>query len=137
RLAWAFSIVAILVLSLAGGILYHTLSLELRQRDDNEISLKLAEFSQQAHEYGASQAIVRNGDVFREALQAHPDIYFAIFDGHGGLLTDSEKQGRRLTSALRGDSAQWAPYTCDPSTIGPSRCVFADQKLPSGETVRI
>src|ERR1700740_2576770 len=60
RLTLAFTIVAILVLSLAGGLLYHSLSLQLRQRDDDEISVKLNEFLHQAHQFGAAQAVARN-----------------------------------------------------------------------------
>jgi two-component system, OmpR family, heavy metal sensor histidine kinase CusS len=137
RLTLAFTIVAILVLSLAGGLLYHSLSLQLRQRDDDEISVKLNEFLHQAHQFGAAQAVARNTGVFQEEILSHPAITFAILDGHGNVLSDSGRPGRYLTSAGPGNPAAWQPYSCSPQTVGPARCVFGDETLPSGETVRV
>ncbi|MFX1739315.1 heavy metal sensor histidine kinase [Paraburkholderia sp. A1RI_3L] len=137
RLSCMFSLVAILVLSLAGGLLYHSLSFELRRRDDAEIAVQLAQFTQRAQELGTPRAISQNGDLFREALVAHPLVFFAIFDAQGHTLTDSARSGRRITAAAQEGGEPWAPYTCNPATLGPSRCIFADQLLPSGEPVRV
>jgi two-component system, OmpR family, heavy metal sensor histidine kinase CusS len=137
RLTLAFTIVAILVLSLAGGLLYHSLSVPLRQRDDDEISVKLNEFVHQAHQFGTVQAVARNSDLFREEMLSHPAITFAILDGRGNVLADSGRPDRHFTSAGPGNPAARLPYSCSPPTVGPSRCVFGDETLPSGETIRV
>jgi two-component system, OmpR family, heavy metal sensor histidine kinase CusS len=137
RLTLAFTIVAILVLSLAGGLLYHSLSVQLRQRDDDEISVKLNEFLHQARQFGAVQAVARNTGVFQEEMLSHPAITFAVLDGRGNILSDSGRPGRHFTSAGPGTPAAWRPYSCSPPTVGPARCVFGDETLPSGETIRV
>ena len=85
RLTVAFTIVASVVLSLAGGLLYHSLSLQLRQRDDSEISVKLDEFLREARTFGSAQAVAGSGKLFQEELLTHPAITFAIVDARGNL----------------------------------------------------
>jgi len=137
RLSLAFTIVAILVLSMAGGLLYHSLSSQLMRRDDSEISVKLDEFLGAARNFGSVQAIRSNGGLFREELLTHPAISFAILDAQGKLLTDSGRGDRQLRSIGSGNPAQQQPYSCSPPSIGPSRCVFGDEKLRSGESIRV
>ncbi|MFL9921048.1 heavy metal sensor histidine kinase [Paraburkholderia fungorum] len=137
RLSFAFTIVAILVLSMAGGLLYHSLSSQLRQRDDSEISVKLDEFLSAARRYGSAEAIGSNSDVFREELLTHPAISFAILDGHARVLADSARRDQRLRSIGPDNPAEREPYSCSPPSVGPSRCIFGDTTLPSGESVRV
>jgi two-component system heavy metal sensor histidine kinase CusS len=137
RLSLAFTIVAILVLSMAGGLLYHSLSSQLMHRDDSEISVKLDEFLSTARRYGSAEAIGINSGLFREELLAHPAISFAILDGQGRVLADSDRRDQRLRSIGSGDPAQRQPYSCSPPSLGPSRCVFGDEKLRSGESIRV
>jgi two-component system heavy metal sensor histidine kinase CusS len=137
RLSFAFTIVAILVLSMAGGLLYHSLSSQLRQRDDSEISVKLDEFLSAARRYGSAEAIGSNSDVFREELLTHPAISFAILDGQGRVLADSARRDQRLRSIGPDNPAEREPYSCSPPSVGPSRCIFGDATLPSGESVRV
>ncbi len=63
RLTLAFTVVAILVLSLAGGLLYHSLSEQLRQRDDDEISVKLNEFGTRRANSVVAVAVTNNGQA--------------------------------------------------------------------------
>ena len=137
RLSLAFTIVAILVLSMAGGLLYHSLSSQLRQRDDGEISVKLDEFLAAARRYGSAEAIGSNSDLFREELLAHPAISFAILDGQGRVLADSGRRDQRLRSIGASNPAAQQPYSCSPPSIGPARCVFGDETLRSGESIRV
>jgi two-component system heavy metal sensor histidine kinase CusS len=137
RLSLAFTIVAIAVLSLAGGLLYHSLSSELRYRDDQEISVKLDQFLAAARRFGSVEAIGSNSDLFREELLTHPAISFAILDSQGRILADSGRRDRRLRSIGTGNPAEQQPYSCSPPSIGPSRCVFGDETLPSGESIRV
>lgn len=137
RLSLAFTVVAVLVLSMAGGLLYHSLSSQLMRRDDSEISVKLDEFLGAAHQFGSAQAIRSNGDLFREDLITHPAIWFVLLDAQGGVLADSDQRDHRLRSIGSGNPAQRQPYSCSPPSIGPSRCVFGDEKLPSGESIRV
>ncbi|WP_406868395.1 heavy metal sensor histidine kinase [Paraburkholderia fungorum] len=137
RLSLAFTIVAVLVLSLAGGLLYHSLSSQLRQRDDSEISVKLDEFLAAARRYGSAGAIGNNSDLFREELLAHPAISFAILDGQGRVLADSGRRDQRLRSIGSDNPAEQQPYSCSPPSIGPSRCIFGDETLRSGESIRV
>ncbi|CAD6557373.1 Sensor protein CzcS [Paraburkholderia kirstenboschensis] len=136
RLALAFSILAILVLSLAGGLLYHTLSLELRRRDDREIAGKLQEFMEQARTFGSAVSVAQNGAVFQEALLSHPAVSFAISGGRGELLVYTGGRGERLASGL-GKDAESGPFTCNPPVVGPARCVVGREKLLSGETIQV
>jgi two-component system, OmpR family, heavy metal sensor histidine kinase CusS len=137
RLTVAFTIVASVVLSLAGGLLYHSLSLQLRQRDDSEISVKLNEFLREARSFGSAQAVARNGTLFQEELLTHPAITFAILDARGNVLADSGRPHQHFTSVGSSDPAASQPYSCNPPTVGPSRCVFGDETLPSSETIRV
>jgi two-component system, OmpR family, heavy metal sensor histidine kinase CusS len=137
RLSLAFTIVAILVLSLAGGLLYHSLSRELRQRDDNEISVKLRDLLIEAREFGSAQSVARMSGLLREELVSHPAITFAIVDGHGNVLADSGRPSQRLTAPGPGARGEGVPYSCDPPSIGVSRCVYGDSTLPSGDTIRV
>lgn len=137
RLSFAFTIVAILVLSMAGGLLYHSLSSQLTHRDDSEISVKLDEFLAAARSFGSAQAIGNHSDLLREELVTHPAISFAILDGQGRVLADSGRQDQRLRSIGPGNPPQQQPYSCAPPSIGPSRCVFGDETLHSGESIRV
>jgi two-component system heavy metal sensor histidine kinase CusS len=137
RLIAAFTIVAVLTLSLAGALLYHSLANQLRQRDDHEISVKLDEFLMEARQFGSVQDVAREGDVFREQMLSHPAITFAILDGRGNALVKSDKPGQALTYIGPGKSAPRQPYSCAPPTIGSARCVFADESLPTGEVIRV
>jgi two-component system, OmpR family, heavy metal sensor histidine kinase CusS len=137
RLSFAFTLVAILVLSLAGGLLYHALSHELRQRDDDEISVKLGEFLEEARSLGSAQAVARMSHLFREQLIMHPAVTFSILDQNGAVLANSGRPHQRLTSVPPGNGTEREPYSCSPPTIGPARCVFGDEELPSGETIHV
>ncbi|MDI7065339.1 hypothetical protein QMO17_29220, partial [Klebsiella pneumoniae] len=134
RLSLAFTIVAVLVLSLAGGLLYHSLSSQLRQRDDSEISVKLDEFLAAARRYGSAGAIGNNSDLFREEFVAHPAISFAILDGQGRVLADSGRRDQRLRAIGSDNPEEQQPYSCSPPAIGPSRCIFGDETWHSGES---
>jgi two-component system heavy metal sensor histidine kinase CusS len=131
RLSLAFTIVAILVLSLAGALLYHSLSSQLMHRDDSEISVQLDGFLAAARGYGSAAAVGSNSDLFREELLTHPAISFAILDGQGRVLADSGRRDQSLQSIGPGNPAEQLPYSCSPPSIGPSRCVFGDEKLVS------
>jgi two-component system, OmpR family, heavy metal sensor histidine kinase CusS len=137
RLSIAFTIVAILVLSLAGGLLYHSLWHQLRQRDDDEITVKMNDFLDQARGLGNAQAIARNAGLFREEMLSHPEIVFGIFDERGGALAQSARPQQRFTVAEPVNSVQGQPYSCSPPSIGASRCIYADVRLASGEAVRV
>jgi two-component system heavy metal sensor histidine kinase CusS len=137
RLSLAFTIVAILVLSMAGGLLYHSLSSQLMHRDDSEISVKLDEFLGAARRFGSADAIRSNGDLFREELLTHPAISFVVLDDQGRVLADSDRRDHRLQSIGSGNPAEHQPYSCSPPFIGPSRCVFGDEELRSGESIRV
>lgn len=137
RLTLAFSILAILVLSLAGGLLYHALSIELRSRDDSEIAVKLHEFMQQVRVFGTAASVAQNGASFHEALLPHPDVSFAISAGSGQLLAYTAERGLRLTSVAPGNASAAEPFTCDPPGVGPARCIVGRETLPSGEAVQI
>jgi two-component system, OmpR family, heavy metal sensor histidine kinase CusS len=70
-------------------------------------------------------------------MLSHPAITFAVLDGRGNVLSESGRPGRHFTSTGPGNPAAWRPYSCSPPTVGPSRCVFGDETLPSGETIRV
>ncbi|CAB3806173.1 Sensor protein CzcS [Paraburkholderia ultramafica] len=137
RLTLAFSLLAILVLSLAGGLLYHALSTELRSRDDTEIALQLRQFMQQARTFGTVASVAQNGASFREAMLPHPAESFAISAGSGQLLAYTAERGQRLTSVGPGNAPEAEPFTCEPPGVGPARCVVGREKLSSGETVQV
>jgi two-component system heavy metal sensor histidine kinase CusS len=137
RLSLAFTVVAVLVLSLAGALLYHSLSSQLMDRDDSEISVQLDGFLTAARRYGSAEAIGRNSGEFREALLAHPAISFAILDGQGKVLADLSRGDQPLRSIGSGNPAEQQTYSCSPPSIGPSRCVFGDETLRSGEPIRV
>ncbi|EIF32155.1 heavy metal sensor kinase [Burkholderia sp. Ch1-1] len=137
RLTLAFSVAAVLVFALTGAFLYNALSTELQRRDDIEITGKLSQFLQLARDSGSPQAVRSSPAVFHEVLLSHPGVYLAIFDPRGAvLLQHSDRPSADLTSALANHRPN-APYTCEPPGIGPSRCVFADETLPSGDSVRV
>lgn len=138
RLTLAFSLVAVLVFSLVGGLLYHSLSITLRRRDDVEISIALDRFLQRSRQFGSTQSLVQHSEVFHNALLSHPAVYLAIFDKDGAILVQHSGQpGRHLTSSGPGANVQKAAYTCDPPTLGAARCVLGEETLPSGEPVHI
>jgi two-component system heavy metal sensor histidine kinase CusS len=138
RLTVAFSIVGLLVSALVGGFLYDALARELQRRDDIEIAEMLDQFLQQAHDFGSTQALLQNSAVFHEAMQSHPAVHLAIVNGRGDILVQrSNKPSHEPKSVGSAHYYQRAAYTCDPPTIGSSRCIFADETLPSGETIRV
>jgi two-component system heavy metal sensor histidine kinase CusS len=138
RLTVALSIVALLAFALVGGFLYNALALELQRRDDMEIAEKLDQFLQQARDFGSTQAVVQHSVVFHEVLQSHPDVFLALSDRRGDMLVQhSITPTRELNSVGPGRHYQHAAYSCNPPTIGSSRCIYADETLPSGETIRI
>jgi two-component system heavy metal sensor histidine kinase CusS len=53
------------------------------------------------------------------------------------LVEHSITPARKLNSVGPGRHYQHAAYSCNPPTIGSSRCIYADETLPSGETIRI
>ena len=138
RLTVAFSIVALLVFALVSGFLYDSLGRELQRRDDMEIAEKLDQFLQQAHDLGSTQSLLRNSAEFHEDLKSHPAVHLAILNGRGDILVQrSNKPSHELKSVGSGYPYQHAAYSCDPPTIGSSRCIFADETLSSGEAIRI
>ncbi len=137
RLTLAFSTIALLVFALTGTFLYNALSTELQRRDDIEISGKLNQFLQLARDSGSSQAVRNNPSVFHEVLLSHPGVYLAIFDQQRAVLlqhSDKSSVGLAATPVTHRPNT---PYACEPPGIGPSRCIFADETLPSGEAVRV
>jgi two-component system heavy metal sensor histidine kinase CusS len=137
RLTLAFSTVAILVFALTGAFLYNALSTELQRRDDIEISGKLSQFLQLARDTGSAQAMRNKPSVFHEVLISHPGVYLAIFDRQGAVLLQHSDRPSVDLAATPATQLPNAPYTCEPAGIGPSRCVFADETLPSGDSVRV
>jgi two-component system, OmpR family, heavy metal sensor histidine kinase CusS len=138
RLTVAFSIVALLVFALVSGFLYDSLARQLQLRDDSEIAEKLDQFLQQAHDLGTTRLLLQNSVEFHEALKAHPAVHLSILNGRGDILVQrSDNPSPELRSVGSRPHFQHAAYSCDPPTIGSSRCIFADETLPSGETIRI
>ena len=138
RLTVAISVVALFVFALVGGLLYNTLGLELQRRDDTEIAEKLDQFLQQARDFGSTQVLRQKSAVFHEVLQSHPAVYLLIANSRGDILVQhSNKPSRELRSIGSSHPGQHTAYTCDPPTIGTSRCIFADETLPSGEGIRV
>ncbi|MGF6267130.1 two-component system heavy metal sensor histidine kinase CusS [Paraburkholderia youngii] len=137
RLSLAFTVVAVLILSLAGGLLYHALSIELRMRVDNEISVQLRGLLSQAHELGSPTSIARQDRAFRDRMLPHPDITFAIFDGDGNVLADSGRPDQRLTPPAPMERTAWRPYWCDPFSKERARCIYGEETLPTGDRVRM
>ncbi|MDN7182885.1 heavy metal sensor histidine kinase [Caballeronia sp. SEWSISQ10-4 2] len=138
RLTAALAIVALLAFALVGGFLYDSLARELQRRDDIEIGEKLDQFLQQARNFGSTQVLVQHSVVFHEVLQSHPAIFLALSDRRGDMLVrHSIAPARELNSVGPGRHYQHTAYSCNPPTIGSSRCIYADETLPSGETIRI
>ncbi|TES60871.1 heavy metal sensor histidine kinase, partial [Burkholderia cepacia] len=118
--------------------LYRSLSTELQRRDDIEISGKLSQFLQLAHASGSAQNIRSTPSVFHEVLLSHPGVYLGIYDAQSNRLVEhTAVPGVTLRSIASSDHPSRVPYTCDPVGIGPSRCVFASDKLPSGEDIQV
>jgi two-component system heavy metal sensor histidine kinase CusS len=137
RLTLAFSTVAILVFALTGAFLYNALSTELQRRDDIEISGKLSQFLQLARDAGSAQVVRNSPAMFHEVLQSHPGVYLAIFDRQRVVLLQHSDRSPVDLAATPVAHRPNAPYSCEPPGIGPSRCVFADETLPSGDSVRV
>jgi two-component system, OmpR family, heavy metal sensor histidine kinase CusS len=138
RLTIAFSIVALLVFALVSGFLYRSLAQELQRRDDIEITEKLDEYLLQAHNFGSTQALLRNSAEFHEDLKSHPAVHLSILNGRGDILVQrSSMTTHELKSVGPGHPYQHVAYSCHPTSIGSSRCIFADETLPSGEEIRI
>ncbi|MEK2605467.1 heavy metal sensor histidine kinase [Burkholderia arboris] len=141
RLTVAFAVVAALVFALTGAYLYRSLSAELTRRDDIEISGKLNQFLQLSHASGSTAALRADPAVFHEVLLSHPGVYLGIYDAQNHPLVEhSDEAGNTLASVIAashpaGGSA--GPFTCSPSGIGTSRCVYARETLPSGEAIQV
>lgn len=141
RLTLAFAVVAALVFALTGAYLYRSLSAELTRRDDIEISGKLNQFLQLAHASGSTAALRADPAVFHEVLLSHPGVYLGIYDAQDRPLVEhSDAAGNTLASVITAphpaDGAA-GPFSCSPSGIGTSRCVYARATLPSGEAIRV
>ncbi|MCA3838563.1 heavy metal sensor histidine kinase [Burkholderia sp.] len=141
RLTVAFAVVAALVFALTGAYLYRSLSAELTRRDDIEISGNLNQFMQLAHASGSTAALRADPAVFHEVLLSHPGVYLGIYDAQNRPLVEhSDEAGNTLASVIAaphpaGGTA--GPFTCAPPGIGTSRCVYARETLPSGETIQV
>ncbi|MCA8052124.1 heavy metal sensor histidine kinase [Burkholderia arboris] len=141
RLTVAFAVVAALVFALTGAYLYRSLSAELTRRDDIEISGKLNQFMQLAHASGSTAALRADPAVFHEVLLSHPGVYLGIYDAQNRPLVEhSDEAGNTLASVIAaphpaGGTA--GPFTCAPPGIGTSRCGYARETLPSGETIQV
>ncbi|RQS71528.1 HAMP domain-containing protein [Burkholderia sp. Bp8963] len=138
RLTLAFAVVAALVFALTGTYLYRSLSAELKRRDDIEISGKLSQFLQLVRASGSAAAVRADPAVFHEVLLSHPGVYLAIYDGQNKPLVEhTDKPGGTLKSVIEDRHSARVAYTCAPIGIGTSRCISAEEKLPSGEIVRV
>lgn len=138
RLTLAFALVAGLVFALTGAYLYKSLSAELQRRDDIEISGKLSQFLQLVRVSGSTSAVRADPAVFHEVLLSHPGVYLGIYDGHNEPLVEhTDKPGSTLKGLATGTHPIGKPYACSPEGIGLSRCIVADEKLPSGELIRV
>lgn len=138
RLTLAFALVSGLVFALTGTYLYRSLSAELQRRDDIEISGKLNQFLQLARTSGTTEAIRANPAVIHEVLLSHPGVYLGIFDGQNNPLVEHTDEPGVTLKALAGSQHPNArPYTCSPEGVGASRCIVAEEKLPSGQIIRV
>nr|WP_241023781.1 heavy metal sensor histidine kinase [Burkholderia sp. Ac-20365] len=138
RLTGAFALAAFVVFALMGAFLYRSLSAELQRRDDIEITGKLAQFQQLARDAGSVDAVRANPAMFHEVLLSHPGVYLGIVDEHNHTLVEhAERKEVDLTSIFQNDHPGGKPYACNLELIGPSRCISAEQVLPSREMVRV
>ncbi|KVE31200.1 heavy metal sensor histidine kinase [Burkholderia sp. TSV86] len=138
RLTVAFAVVASIAFALTGACLYRSLSTELQRRDDIEISGKLSQFLQLAHASGSTQGVRATPATFHEVLLSHPGVYLGIYDAQNNpLIEHTAGPGVTLRSIATGGHPSRVPYTCEPEGIGPSRCIFARDKLPSGEDIQV
>ncbi|VWC92644.1 heavy metal sensor signal transduction histidine kinase [Burkholderia contaminans] len=138
RLTVAFAAVAAIAFALTGAYLYRSLSTELQRRDDIEITGKLSQFLQLAHASGSAQNIRATPAVFHEVLLSHPGVYLGIYDARNNPLVEhTAVPGVTLESIATSDHSSRIPYTCEPAGIGLSRCIFAKDKLPSGEVIQV
>ena len=138
RLTLTFALVAALVFALTGTYLYRSLSAELQRRDDIEISGKLSQFLQMVRESGSTRAVRAAPAIFHEVLLSHPGVYLGIYDANNEpLLEHTDKPCLTLKGLVAAAPPSRTPYACAPEGIGASRCVFAEEKLPSGETIRV
>nr|WP_249195980.1 heavy metal sensor histidine kinase [Burkholderia cenocepacia] len=141
RLTLAFAAVAALVFALTGAYLYRSLSAELTRRDDIEISAKLNQFLQLARASGSTAALRADPAVFHDVLLSHPGVYLGIYDAqHRPLVEHSDEAGNSLASVISASHPAGSadgPFTCAPSGIGTSRCVYARETLPSGEAIQV
>ncbi|WP_175874426.1 heavy metal sensor histidine kinase [Burkholderia sp. BCC0397] len=141
RLTLAFAAVAALVFALTGAYLYRSLSAELTRRDDIEISGKLNQFLQLARASGSTAALRADPAVFHDVLLSHPGVYLGIYDAqHRPLVEHSDEAGNTLASVIATSHPAGrasGPFTCAPPGIGPSRCVYARETLPSGEAIQV
>ncbi|MFM0033953.1 heavy metal sensor histidine kinase [Paraburkholderia strydomiana] len=138
RLTGAFAVATLVVFALVGAILYRSLSQELQRRDDIEITGKLAQFEQLVREAGSLDAVQAAPEIFHEVLLSHPGVYLGIFDRQNRVLLEHVGQEQPdLAVAFSGGHTAGSPFTCDIASIGPSRCVFAEETLQSRETARV
>ncbi|SMF99585.1 heavy metal sensor histidine kinase [Burkholderia singularis] len=138
RLTLAFAAVAGMAFALTGAYLYRSLSTELQRRDDIEISGKLSQFLQLAHASGSTQRVRATPAMFHEALLSHPGVYLGIYDAQNNpLIEHTAAPGATLKSIATGGHPPRVPYTCEPEGIGLSRCIFARDRLPSGDDIQV
>ncbi len=138
RLALAFLAVAAMVFALMGAFLYTSLSSELQRRDDIEIDGKLSQFRQLIHSAGSVTNVRGDSAVFHEILLSHPGVYLSMVDSGGAILVQHpETSGAALLSAYEPLRLHRLPYRCSPKSIGSARCIFSNETLRSGESVRI
>jgi two-component system heavy metal sensor histidine kinase CusS len=138
RLTLAFALAAGLVFALTGAYLYRSLSAELQRRDDIEISGKLSQFLQLVRLSGSTSVVRANPAGFHEVLLSHPGVYLGIYDGQNEPLVEhTDKPGRTLKGLVTETHPIGKPYACSPEGIGLSRCIVADERLPSGELVHV
>lgn len=138
RLTLAFALAAGLVFALTGAYLYRSLSAELQRRDDIEISGKLSQFLQLVRLSGSTSVVRANPAGFHEVLLSHPGVYLGIYDGQNEPLVEhTDKPGRTLKGLVTETYPIGKPYACSPEGIGLSRCIVADERLPSGELVHV
>lgn len=99
---------------------------------------KLSQFLQMVRASGSPQAVRAAPAVFHEVLLSHPGVYLGIYDAKNEPLVEhTDKPGLTLKDLVAAARPSRTPYACTPEGIGASRCIVAEEKLPSGEMVRV
>lgn len=138
RLTTSFSAIAILVFALIGSYLYRSLSSELQKRDDIELDGKLTQLGEIIKNSTSVEDVRTSESVFHEILLSHPGLYVSILDRNGiPLIQHSEDPSIRLDPKVATGHKPRDLYTCELASIGLGRCIFGEQRLLSGEVMRI